>query len=202
MLGIDRRAIRPRRGWFVVAVLIAAIAVLAAMLLLRFAPGGTVEQRFAVGQPVRVTLSPSRPSMIWARVGDPVVPDLRCKSRALGFDQDSFSQVQVGVAGNDGTVEREAFGERWRGVSTVASSPAGSYELTCTSDQPGGASASLAIGDAPRFLDPRSRLLGGLTLLSIVVVGSGTAVAIALVVAARRRASEARLREQSSHAHS
>jgi hypothetical protein len=140
--------------------------------------------------------------MVWVRVGDPMVPDLRCTSRALGFDQDSFSQAQVGVAGNDGSVEREAFGERWRGVLTVVSSPAGSYELTCTSGQPGGASVSLAVGDAARFLDPRSRLLGGLTLLSIVIVGLGAAVTIVLVVAARRRSSEARLRDQASHAHS
>jgi hypothetical protein len=191
---VDRRKVRPRRVWFVVAALLAAGVVAGAVVAAQFAAGGTVGQRFTVGQPVRVQLSASQPKMVWARADEPGMSNLRCAVRPLGFVQDSIDFVNVATHGRG--VERDAYGHRWRGVLTVVSSPAGGYELTCTSDRPGAAAASLAVGDAPRFLDPRSRFLGGAVLVGLVGVGLSASVAVVVVVATRRSLHAAGLRHQ------
>lgn len=191
---VDRPELRPRRVWFVVAALVAAGVVAVALVAAQFAAGGTVGQQFTLGQPVRVQLSASHPKMVWARADEPALSNLHCAVQPLGFVQDNVAVVNVATYGR--SVERDAYGQRWRGVLTVASSPAGSYELTCTSDRPGGASASVAVGDAPRFLDPRSRLLGGAVLFGLVGIGMSASVAIAVVVASRRRSHAAVLRRR------
>jgi hypothetical protein len=191
---VDRRKLRPRRVWFVVAALLAVGVVAAALVAAQFAAGGTVGQQFALGQPVRVQLSASQPKMVWARADEPGLSNPRCAVQPLGFVQESVDVVNVAIYGR--SVERDAYGQRWRGVLTVVSSPAGRYELTCTSDRPGAASATLAVGDPPRFLDPRSRLLGGAVLVGLVGVGLSASVAIVVVVATRRRLHAAGLRHQ------
>jgi hypothetical protein len=187
--GIDRSAIRPHRAWFVVAALICVGALAAPVLLVKFTPGGTVGQRFATGQPITVQLSPSQPTMVWAPAGESI--RLTCATQPLGFTQRDSQTIRM--TADDTTVEREAYGQRWRGVLIVVASPAGNYELTCTSNEPGSATTTLAVGDPPRFLDLRSRATGAAILLGAVCVGLISAGAIFVVVAMRRASYRRRL---------
>src|SRR5690349_3254187 len=86
VVGADRRELRPRRVWFVVAALVALVAVgvaASAVLVAQFAAGGSVGQRFTLGQPVQVQLSPARPKMVWARADEPGLANLRCVAQPV-----------------------------------------------------------------------------------------------------------------------
>lgn len=167
---------RPRRFWYVVAALIAAGGPLVVAALLVLTPlGGNLGQRFTPGQAVTVHV-PAAGRLVWS--ADLV--DLRCEP-AQGDNRDGTGWTVMSVREEKLTLDVD--GHRWHGAVLVTAQPPGTYAVTCTT--PGG--TSLAIGDPPWLRDAGSRGLAilGATLLAVVGLAAGCAVAV--LVAARRR---------------
>ncbi|MEV1288187.1 hypothetical protein [Micromonospora sp. NPDC049679] len=160
------------------------------MLLL--APAGSLGQGFAPGQSVTVQMHPSSPRMVWAKEGPNGFPDVWCESAT----QDVRLASMQSEASLFDVYELTVDGERWRGVSTMLGSPAGTYDIVCRGS---GATSALSIGDAPWSYDLRHTRffrmatvglpLSDTAIATVMMVLGGVVggLVIAVVVARRRR---------------
>jgi hypothetical protein len=188
----------PRRIWFAIAALVGAGGVLAAagVILFVLPMGGDLGQRVTPGRPVTVHMSSSEEKMVWVKVTGQSVPDVSCDASPLD-GQTIRELINVSLLMED--VELKVGNERWRGLLTVSASPAGRYEVTCTTSG-ADATPTLSIGDPPRFYGPRAGALVRLAAFGLASISAMVGAALAVVVAVRRRSHRARLRQQRADA--
>ena len=191
-------ALRPRRIWFIIAVLVALGGVLAAAGIMLFVlrSGGDLGQRLTPGQPVTVHLSPSDEKMVWVKQTGQSLPHVKCDaSPADGQEIREFSEVQL-LSEN---VELKVDNERWRGLLALYAGQAGRYKVKCMT--PGvGSTPTLSIGDPPRFYNARDTALGSLAAFGLASISVIIGAVLAAVVAVQRRLHRARLRQQPTDA--
>ncbi|MEU8425065.1 hypothetical protein AB0C15_29760 [Micromonospora sp. NPDC048835] len=157
--------LRPRRIWFVIAALVAVGGVLAAagVMLFVLRSGGDLGQRLTPGQVVTVHLSPTDEKMVWVEETGQGVPDINCDVSPLD-GQEVLESREVHVLSKD--VELNVDNERWRGLLTLSSGPAGRYAVNCRTSGVSPA-PTLSIGDPPRFYSARETALGSFAAIGL-----------------------------------
>jgi hypothetical protein len=194
---IDPRAVRPGRGWYAVAVVVAVLGIVVGVggfglgiaSFVRGLPKMTTE--FDTGSPVTVHLTAGQ-------------------QRAIYADQTTGRNVTVaadctGTAHGDGSIEVRPLSttlnfpsgrHQWTSAYTVDVSRDGDYELACqpsVSDGP----THYAIGDVPKTGALVGGILGGIAaLVGVPCLTLTIGGVIALVVALRRSSAKKRLQQQ------
>jgi hypothetical protein len=199
---IDPRALRPRRVWYVVAIVIAVLGVVAGVV--GFAYGvtsffralPTMSTEFDAGSPATVHLASDRRQAIYFDLSGPRRNQLDTECTGTARDDGS---IDVRPIWN--TLDFARSGHSWTSAYTVQVTRAGEYELTCrptASDGP----THYGVGDAP---NNRAMAVAGLGGMAALVGAPGLAVTIggviALTVARRRSSHKKRVQQQFYHGH-
>lgn len=169
---------RSTRIWLAVAGLVAVIGVAATFLAFRLYPKGSLGQRFESRDPVTVELAAGKPRMIWVKESDNGFATLTCDVSGPGATHMERVLPEYGV---DELTDED--GVRWRGQAVVDATPAGTYTVTCPTDNREG--ASLSIGDPPRFRTIPVRYVA--PVLPFLPALLGGVVALGLAAIALRR---------------
>jgi hypothetical protein len=194
---IDPRALRPGRGWYAVAIVIAVLGIVVGVggfglgiaSFVRGLPKMTTE--FDAGTPVTVHLAPGQELAIYADLnsgsGRPVYADCTGTARGDG---------SVDVRRISNTLDFPSGRHQWVSVYTVTGTRDGDYELSCqpsVSDGP----THYAVGDAPKTGALAAGIFGGIAaLVGVPCLALTVGGVIALVVALRRSSAKKRLQQQ------
>jgi hypothetical protein len=192
---VDPRALRPRRAWYAVSVVIVVLGVLVGVGLfalglvsaIRGLPKTTSE--FESGPPLVLHLSAGRKSAIYLDSGasPPGAIDSQCSGRAEG---DGSIDVQPTSYNFDFSSGRR----HWRLLYTVEVSQDGRYELDCRPTDPTVETAHYAVGEDPKIGGFMAKLFGGIgALLGVPCLALVVGGVLALVVALRRNGQKKRL---------
>lgn len=208
---VDPRQVRPRRAWYAVAGVIAAVGVLAGVVLIVLAvkgfgsltgafPEPTAEFEGSEPAPVQLTAAkqwalfvdaPGLPSGS-PSVSDPPTVSARCTGRALDGGTVDLTQPSYSYSSS------ASGGRTWYLLYEVHVSQDGRYEFTCTSDDPGTGSGRYAVGEAPDVGGFVANLLGGFVGTFGGIGCPCTAILVATVIivitSVRRNAYRRRLR--------
>lgn len=197
---IDPRALRPGRGWYAVAIVIAVLGIvigvggfgLGIASFVRGLPKMTTE--FDAGTPVTVHLAPGQERAIYVDRnsgpggrGDPVYA--KCTGTARGDGSVDVRQVSS-------TLDFPSGRHQWVSAYSVAVTRAADYELSC---EPSGTDGPThyALGDAPKAGALAAGILGGTAaLIGVPCLALTVGGVIALVVALRRSSAKKRLQQQ------
>jgi hypothetical protein len=198
---VPAQELRPRRYWFAVAGLIAAVGALAGVGLFALGVAGAVDdfkrpdQRFRAGEPVTVPVVAATDKIIW-------IDDAGDGSTILGpactvtpVDGGTARIESIGMSLSYATEEAA-----WRGLYRLNAERDGQYQVTCEASGAAGA-AQLAVGDPPRIKGFAGKLGGGLVaLFGLPCLGLVVGGVLALVVALRRSEHRKRLTAAASTA--
>ena len=191
-LGIDYSELRPRRGWFVVAGIVAAVGVLAGVVL--FAVGivtritgmPNLEQQFENGEPVTVRMAADEVLTIYGTGRTYYVQCSRLDSSRGGV---TISRVSFAFAFAKGG------GSTWEAVYEVHATRHGTYTFVCS-----GNNGIFAFGNPPHFARFFGTIVGSvLAMVVLPLLGVLSGAVIALVVGIRRNAHRKRLQAESPH---
>jgi hypothetical protein len=194
---IDPRALRPGRGWYAVAIVIAVLGIVVGVggfglgiaSFVRGLPKMTTE--FDTGSPVTVHLEAGRERAIYADLNSgprgPVYTDCTGTARGDG---------SIDVRRISNTLDFPSGRHQWISVYTVTVSRAGDYELSC---EPSGTDGPrhYALGEAPKAGALAAGIFGGIAaLIGVPCLALTVGGVIALVVALRRSSAKKRLQQQ------
>ena len=210
---IDPRALRPKRGWYVLAGIIAGLSLLAAPVLLILGIGAigsiedtlpTMSAEFDADAPATVELTAAKRWAIYVEtsVVDPSPdpspepssppPDTRCTVDPLAGGTVSLDAVSH-------TVTVTASGRGWRQLYSFTVSQAGTYRVSCEPADPAAAAGTYAVGEDTNLAGFFGRFFGGIgSIVAAVLVpctGLFLAGLIALVVGLRRYLHRKRLQQ-------
>ncbi|HEU4426204.1 MAG TPA: hypothetical protein VFR67_27005 [Pilimelia sp.] len=216
---VDPRVLRPRRGWYVLAGIIAGLSLLAAPVLLIVGVGaiGSVEDtlptmtaEFDADTPATVELTAARRWAIYVEepATDPTVtpdqdPDLSPEPSPEPSDAQCTVEAVAGgtadVTAVTHTVHVTVDGRTWRQLHTFTVSQAGTYRVTCEPTGPGAGPHRYAVGEDVNLAGLLGRIFGGIGSIfaAILVPCTGLFLAglLALIVGLRRYLHRKRLQQ-------
>ena len=210
---VDPRVLRPKRGWYVFAGLVAGLSLLAAPVLLIVGVGAigsvgdtlpTMNAEFERGAPATVALTTGQTWAVY--VADPDYdadatadpsPDA---SQAAGDAYCAVEPVGGGTADLErvwSTVHVSEAGRQWRQVYRFTVSQDGSYRVTCQPTGPLAPGLGFAVGEDANIAGFIGRMFGGIGSIFAAVLVPCTGLLlgglIALVVGLRRNLHRKRL---------
>ncbi len=176
--------LRPRRGWYVVAAVLAGLMIIAgglgfALGILHAVTSVKIGTRFTAGQHVTVTLNSDRRHAIYARVPDgytPAYPQATCQAAGPGT---GFLPLRRPTGGSGHITIN---GVTWQEVYVFDAPTAGRYGVTCQSQEV----ADFSVGDAWQTSRVIGGVVGGLVALLLVPAGIVIGGFIAILVGVRR----------------
>jgi hypothetical protein len=197
---IDSRALRPGRGWYAVAIVIAVLGIVVGVAgfglgiasFVRGLPKMTTE--FDRGSPVTVHLAPDQERAIYVD-----------RNSGPGGRSDQAYTDCTGTARGDGSIDVQRTSStldfpsgrhQWLSAYSVTVTRAGDYELSCEPRATDGPT-HYALGDAPKAGALAAGILGGTAaLIGVPCLALTVGGVIALVVALRRSSAKKRLQQQ------
>jgi hypothetical protein len=179
---IDPRDLRPGRGWFVAAGVIALVFILIgaggfAWGLVTAMGEVKMGQRFDAGETVTVRMLPDPKTAVFARAGaSGLRPDAECTVTSAGGQT-------VPVTAPSGTFTSTINGVTWHEIYVVEVTDPGDYRVTCESTQTSG----FATGKAPELGKFVGGIAGGIAALFVLsFVGMAIGAIIAIVTGVKR----------------
>lgn len=196
---IDPSELRPKRRWYVVAVVIGAVVVLAGVGgfvygVVTAATAGGIGERFPVGETATVRLAPQpQPAIYVSELDDGHAPSTECTVTSTTGDEVRVTRPSFAFTYTRG-------GTTWHLRYLVHAPAPGEYRVSCRPTS-GNVSTEHAMGQAPRTEQFFGGLFGGLASLFVLpAIGLAVGGTLAIVVGTRR--SNHRRRLQAARAQS
>jgi hypothetical protein len=198
---IDPRDVRPSRTWYVIAVVIAVLGVVAApvLVLLGVASFGSaigqlpsLDAQFNGGTPTAVDLKAGTKSAVYAVVLEDSAgaAGANCTGTAV-----SGGTIDLTPIGYDASATAE--GSTWSILYEIKVSQDGQYSITCTSDTGVPGTDVYAIGDSVEVGGFMARIFGGAGAIAgaflVPCVAIFLAIVIAIITGVRRSSNRNRL---------
>jgi len=201
---IDPRDVRPSRTWYVVAVVIALLGLVAAPLLvvLGLASFGSaigqlpsLDAQFNGGTPTTVELKAGQKSAVYAVVLEDSAGAAGANCTGAAVSGGTISLTPIGY---DASATAE--GSTWSILYEITVSQDGQYSITCTSDTGVPGTDVYAVGDAVEVGGFMARIFGGAGAIFgaflAPCVGIFIAVVIAIITGVRRSSYRSRLQRE------
>jgi hypothetical protein len=198
---IDPRQLRPGRGWYWVAAIIALLGILIAPVLLVVGVSvfgatvddlPTIDRQFSSGSQTTVSLRAAETAAIYAVTPDDgSAPSATCTGTAPAGATIDLNPISYEATFSVG-------GTSWTELYTVDVSQDGDYQITCTS--PGNSFVQYGVGEEIEVGGLVAGILGGTGALLGVILAPCTGLLIAgiicLITALRRSSYRNRLQRQ------